>query len=67
MVKKSFTTRLDEAVLELAQRVAQAERRSVTSVLEVAVIEYAQRRAMAASTDQPSTPELEDQPAAQRD
>ncbi len=44
MAKKSFTTRLDEHVLELAQRIAQAERRSVTSLIEVAVIEYAQRR-----------------------
>ena len=44
MGKKPFTTRLDEAVLELAQRVAEAERRSVTSIFEVALIEYAKAR-----------------------
>jgi hypothetical protein len=41
MVKKPFTTRLDEHVLALAQRIADAERRSVTSVIEVALLEYA--------------------------
>ena len=40
MPKRSFTTRMDEAVLQVAQRVAELERRSVTSVLEVAVLEY---------------------------
>ncbi len=46
MVKKPFTTRLDEHVMELAQRAAEAERRSVTSLIELAVIEYAQRRGL---------------------
>jgi hypothetical protein len=41
MVKKPFTTRLDEHVLILAQRIAEAERRSVTSVIEVALLDYA--------------------------
>ena len=44
MAKKPWSTRLDEEVLALAQRVADAERRSVTAVFEVAVIEYAERR-----------------------
>ena len=58
MAKKSFTTRLDEHVLELAQRIAQAERRSVTSLIEVAVLEYAQRRGIApAAMQAPSAPE----------
>jgi hypothetical protein len=41
MVKKPFTTRLDEDVLALAQRIAEAERRSITSAIEVALIEHA--------------------------
>jgi hypothetical protein len=41
MVKKPFTTRLDEHVLALAQRIAKAERRSVTSVIEIALLDYA--------------------------
>lgn len=49
MGKKPFTTRLDEDVLELAQRLAEAERRSVTSLIEVAIIEYAARRGAAGS------------------
>jgi len=44
MSKKPFTTRLDEKVLAIAQRLADAERRSVTSLIEVAVLEYAARR-----------------------
>ena len=44
MVKKAFTTRFDESVLALAERVAAAERRSVTSVLEVALLDYADRK-----------------------
>jgi hypothetical protein len=43
MVKKPFTTRLDEEVLEAAQAIAEIERRSVTSVIEVAVMDYAAR------------------------
>jgi hypothetical protein len=39
MAKKAFTTRLDEGVLEVAQRLAEQDRRSVTSVIEVAVLE----------------------------
>jgi hypothetical protein len=35
-----FTTRLDEQVLALAERLALAEQRSVTSVIEIAVPEY---------------------------
>jgi hypothetical protein len=44
MGKKPFTTRIDDAVLDLAQRLAEAERRSVTSLIEVAILEYAERR-----------------------
>jgi hypothetical protein len=44
MGKRPFTTRIDEAVMELAQRMAEAERRSVTALIEIAVIEYAERR-----------------------
>ena len=50
MAKKPFTTRIDEAVLALAQRVADAERRSVTSVFEVALIDYAERKGIALLT-----------------
>jgi len=46
MTKRPFTTRIDEAVLVLAQRVAEAERRSVTSVIEVAILEYGERRGL---------------------
>lgn len=48
MVKKPFTTRLDDAVLAVAQKVAESERRSVTSVIEVAILEYAERHTPAA-------------------
>lgn len=48
MGKKPFTTRLDEGVLEVAQRLADAERRSVTSLIEVAVLEYEKRGRAAA-------------------
>jgi hypothetical protein len=41
--KKQFTTRIDEGVLAVAQRLADAERRSVTSMIEVAVLEYERR------------------------
>jgi hypothetical protein len=41
MVKKPFTTRLDEAVLDIAQAIAEIERRSVTSVIEIAIMDYA--------------------------
>lgn len=44
MVKKPFTTRIDEAIINLAQKMAAAERRSVTSLIEIAIIEYAERR-----------------------
>jgi hypothetical protein len=44
MSKKPFTTRLDPAVLELAQKLAEMDRRSITAVIEVALIEYAGRR-----------------------
>lgn len=44
MGKKPFTTRIDEEVLALAQRLADTERRSVTSLIEVAVLDYAARR-----------------------
>ena len=56
MAKKPFTTRIDEAVLALAQRVADAERRSVTSVFEVALIDYAERKGIT-----PLTPTEADQ------
>lgn len=44
MTKKPFTTRLDRAVLALAQQLAKSERRSVTAIIELALIEYAERR-----------------------
>ena len=56
MVKKAWSTRLDENVLVLAQRVAEAERRSVTAVFEVAVIEYAERRGIAPAGAAPKPP-----------
>ena len=43
MGKKPFTTRIDEEVLAVAQRLAVTERRSVTSLIEVAVLEYGAR------------------------
>jgi hypothetical protein len=44
MSKKPFTTRIDEEVLAVAQRLADSERRSVTSLIEIAVLDYAARR-----------------------
>jgi hypothetical protein len=44
MVKRPFTTRIDGYVLEVAQKLADAERRSVTALIEIAVLEYAERR-----------------------
>lgn len=44
MPKRPFTTRIDDQVLALAQRMADADRRSVTSLIELAIIEYAERR-----------------------
>jgi hypothetical protein len=55
MGKKPFTTRIDEHVLAIAQRLATAERRSVTSLIEVAVLDYATRRG-AAPSSQDETP-----------
>jgi predicted transcriptional regulator len=49
MVKKSFTTRLDEQVMALAQQIAAADRRSVTAVIELAVIEYGMARGFSVS------------------
>jgi hypothetical protein len=46
MSKKPFTTRLDPAILALAQKLAEVERRSITAVIEVALIEYAERRGL---------------------
>lgn len=43
MAKQRFTTRFDEEVLALAERLATSERRSVTSVFEVALLDYAKR------------------------
>lgn len=43
MTKKPFTTRLDPAILGLAQHIAAIERRSVTSVIEIALVEYGAR------------------------
>jgi hypothetical protein len=55
MVKRPFSTRIDEAVLELAQRLADTERRSVTSLIEVAILEYSERRgASSQSSELPS-------------
>lgn len=45
MSKKPFTTRLDPELLELAKKIAKAERRSVTAIIELAIIEYAAKRA----------------------
>jgi len=49
MGKKPFTTRMDEEVLALAQRIAADERRSVTSLIEIAVLEYSARRGVSHS------------------
>jgi hypothetical protein len=46
MSKKPFTTRMDEDVLAIAQRLATIERRSVTSLIEIAVLEYAARHSV---------------------
>jgi len=46
MSKKPFTTRLDEEILGLAQRLAEADRRSVTTVIELALLEYAEKRGL---------------------
>jgi hypothetical protein len=46
MKKKPFTTRLDPAVLALAQKLAELDRRSITAVIEVALLEYAERRGL---------------------
>jgi predicted transcriptional regulator len=48
MVKKPFTTRIDDKVLELAQQLADVERRSVTSLIEVAILEYSERHPLPA-------------------
>ena len=50
MVKKPFTTRIDDEVLELAQKVAESERRSITSVIELAIIAYAKDRGLHLAT-----------------
>ncbi|MGJ4859494.1 hypothetical protein ACN6KF_005521 [Labrys sp. La1] len=44
MAKKPFTTRIDPEILVLAQKIAEAERRSVTAVIELALLEYAAKR-----------------------
>lgn len=46
MAKRPFTTRIDEQVLALAQRIAEQDRRSVTAVIEIAVLEMAKRRGL---------------------
>ncbi|MEE8658501.1 RHH-1 domain-containing protein [Acetobacteraceae bacterium EV16G] len=46
MAKKSFTTRLDEDVLAIADQIAKLERRSVTAVLEISVLEYARSKGL---------------------
>ncbi|UCI19298.1 hypothetical protein FJ970_30575 [Mesorhizobium sp. B2-1-8] len=46
MPKKSFTTRIDPAILTLAQKLAVVDRRSITAVIEVAILEYAERRGL---------------------
>ena len=59
MTKKPFNTRLDETVLDTAQRIAKAERRSVTSVIEVAVLAYEKK---APSPDDPAASEQDTAP-----
>jgi hypothetical protein len=54
MVKQRFTTRFDEHVMALAERMASAERRSVTSIFEVALIDYAAKKGVA--IEEPITP-----------
>ena len=56
MAKRPFTTRIDEAVLALAQRLAEVERRSVTSVIELSILEYAERRGIKPEESPRSTP-----------
>jgi hypothetical protein len=47
---------MDDDILALAQRLAEAERRSVTSLIEMAVLEYAERRGEAPPKAPSSTP-----------
>jgi hypothetical protein len=54
MAKQAFTTRLDPQVLSLAQKVAEANRRSVTSVIEIAIIRDALRQGIYTDLSAPS-------------
>jgi hypothetical protein len=58
MSKKPFTTRIDEEVLAIAQRLADSERRSVTSLIEVAVLAYATRHGVLPSAQDETPVEL---------
>jgi predicted transcriptional regulator len=57
MVKKPFTTRIDDKIMALAQRLAEAERRSVTNLIEVAILEYAEKRGTSADGERASEPD----------
>ena len=46
MAKKAFTTRIDPAILALAQKLAELDRRSITAVIEIAILEYAESRGL---------------------
>ena len=56
MAKKSWTTRMDDAVLELAGQIAERERRSITSLIEVLIIERGQQLGLQPMPEQPSVP-----------
>jgi hypothetical protein len=50
MTKAPFTTRIDEDIRALAEKVAESERRSLTSLIEVALLEYCKKRGYALLT-----------------
>ena len=50
MARTQFTVVLDESVLALAQRLADAEHQTIGSVFEAALIEHAGRKGLAVET-----------------
>ena len=55
MAQTQFTVAIDESVLALAQRIADAEHQPIGSVFEAALIDYAGRKGLAIET--PLVPE----------
>lgn len=60
MAKKSFSTRFDGDVLDVAQRLAEMERRSLTALIEIAVLDYGERRGVKVKRGQEEQPTGED-------